>query len=589
MFFLRFISVGLIVLGSSNIYGIYQACGAPTSAFDVLRSALLMSVVALAVGFGLFNPLPLMRTLSLGFFYFLALCAVYYQISWFLIDAAAVSGPSFLMGVLHSYQVELQQLLLMKNIALAVMGAGWTLILLPPLILNTADVKLFYGEDQWFSRPFVVRDWDLKPWFAALVFALLANLDSLLLPLFQKKPGECGAGAVRTVVATASGVAKHTVQHRDPQQKRWDEDKERASYAAFAQNNASFWVILNSGKLVHYSLTKYKAQVFEFGAYVPGSEDFLSLDGKYFYSPVFRQIFSTATSVALSIPVFSSERDFLGFAKNSTYLVYVKKRHQLQLLDAETGKTVFEIRMGLAVKHEDVKWSSERGLILFRVSDVAFQLLNLVTGKNQVQNLAIRQPENVFEDGKAGGVIINGPVGFEEEYKTYKVDPISLSVQEVNTAKRLLSLDPTGDAYLAGEKLAYHIVEKTSFQDDNPLKIDFRKVTVVPNFGSLAVIEDASPEVRLFDLKTGLRTKLAGPFSTGRSVDENNCVIASSRDGQLLYTSCWKQAEVFWVTSLNAARVQSWKINLPFEAGPAANPTPKPVGTSTPALTGATP
>jgi len=416
-----------------------------------------------------------------------------------------------------------------------------------------------------------VRGWDLKPWMAALVFAVLANLDSLL-P--QKGPGACGMGAVRPVLAKPSGAAKPVVQHRDPQQKRWDEDKERASYTAFALDNSSFWVILSSGKLVHYSLANYKSQVFEFGAYMPGSEDFLSMDGKHFYAPASRQIFSTATGAALNIPVFSSERVFLGFAKNSTYLVYIKERQQLQLLDAEKRAIIFEIRMGLVLKHEDVKWSSERVLMLFRISEVAFQLVNAVTGKTQVQNLEIRQPENVFEDLRASGVIVNGPVGFNKEYNTYKVDPAKLSVEKIPTSKRLLGLDPSGNAYLTGEKLAFQIADKASFQDANPLKIDFRSVTVVPNLASLVVAEDAAQEMQLFNLKTGLRTKLAGPYSTGRSVDENNCVAASSRDGQLLFTSCWKQAEIFWVTSLSGAKVQSWKLNLPFGAVPAGSPRP---------------
>lgn len=577
MFFLRFVSVELVILGVYNIYGLYKACGAPTGALDVLRSAVLVSIYAIAVGFSLFNPLPKVRTLSLGFFYVLALSAAYYQVAWF-VDSETFSAPSFLVGILHGHHSQLTQLLQTQLVGIAAVLTGWMLILLPPVMLNTADIKLFYGEDLWFSRTLVVRGWDLKPWMVAVVFALLANLDLVLQP---KKAGECGSANTRQAVAKTLPGTKPVVQHVDPQQRRWDEDKERASFAAFAQNNSSFWVILSSGKLVHYNLTNYKSQVFDFATYAPGSEDFLSFDGKYFYSPLARQIFSVATASALSIPVFSSERVFLGFAKNSSYLVYIKERHLLQLLDAETGATIFELRTGLALKHEDIKWSSERNLILFRISDVAFQLVNMATGKTLVQNLALRQPENIFDDSKLGAVLVNGPVGFNKEYKTYKIDTATLLAQELKTSIRLLSLDPVGGAYLSGEKLAFQIVDKANFQDDNPLKIEFRKVTVVPNLGSLVVVEDATPSVQLFDLKTGIRSKLTGPYSTGRNVDENNCVLAGSRDGQLLYVSCWKQAEVFWVSSLNSEKLQSWKFNLPFEIAPAASP--KPVSSPLPA------
>jgi len=568
----------VILLSSIGNFVFFFKKGLPTSPLGLVNPSFLLPAILLVVAAELVRRKSWGRTGLLAVIYFSLFSMTYFLAKAYLMvsagaDTSALPGIDQLLQLLKTYQIEMGDVLkaIVIVAALALVTAGVAYVVLRRLF--TDDVlDAFGGEDLWFQRDLRVAGWDTKPWIIVLLLLIASRSD-----LAAKQPP---LGTAPPAAQTVAGMAKDEAEEKkakdeaEKYEKIKAEDKSRAGYAAFTTASNGLWVVLSSGRLVYYDFSNYQAKTFEFKSYYQGEEFLLSPTGRHFYSPVSNRIMRVENNEPVKEAVFSAGRIFLGFAKSGHYLVYSKDKTALQMSSVDDGAKIFEIPMGLALSPEDIAWNPSRTLAFFKFAERDYVFVNAMTGKFSHQKIEFRFPEIVLDDLRRNLVLVAGPVGFSKEYKTYFVDTGALGAQALATNKKIVGLHPNSDALLSADNFDLTFIDRASFKDANPLKMEYRRFIPVPGTESMAVVEDQASHLKLLDLKTGLKTDLSGPFQTGRGANPNQCYLASSLGGQLLFASCWKQAEVFWVSTLAGPKVQSWKFLLPFDDPPAATPAP---------------
>lgn len=578
----------ILLSAIGNFYAFFKA-GVPTSPLGIVTPTVLVSAILLVVGSELIRRKSWGRTGLLAVIYFSLLSMAYFLVKTFMTvsagaDTSALFGIDQILQWLKTAKIEVGDMVkaIVIVLTLALVTGGVAYLVLKRIFSD--DVIDVYGSDDfWFGRELRVSGWDTKPWIIVLLLIGASNLD------FAVKTAPQAVAAPATVTDMAAALGKDLQKEANEKkakeeaakyEKQKAEDKYRVSYAAFTQASNGLWVVLSTGRLVYYDFASYQAKTFDFKGYYVGEEFLLSLTGKNFYSPVTNQIIRVDTREPVKEAVFSPARVFLGFAKTGHYLLYAKDKTALQMVNIDTGAKVFEIPMGLQLSPEDLTWNPSRTLAFFKFTDKDYVFLNALTGKIQHQKIEFRFPEIVLDDARHNSVIVGGPVGFTKEYKSYIVDVTTLQVQPIGMSKKIVALHPMSDDLLVTENFDLTFIDRTSFKDANPLKMEYRRYVPIPGTETMAVVEDQATHLKLLDLKTGIKIDLSGPFQTGRGANPNQCYLATSLGGQLLFTSCWKQAEVFWVSTLGKAesgvKPQSWRFILPFEETPAASPSPSP-------------
>lgn len=575
----NFLTAVLIMGAIANLVALFRAIGLPQSPRPLFTPGFFLALIFLTIGFEIVRRKARGRTGLLAVIYFSLISSVYFLVKLFLIVSSG-AGLSGVVGVDSLLEILKKANLPVSNLVMAitvvvffgavVAGVGYVVL---RRLFSDDVIEAFGGEDAWFERELRIAGWDSKPWIIVVVLAFAASIG-----FFYQQEGprastmEIAAAMQRELKKEAEEIRAKDAAAVD--EKHRAEDKQRVVYASFTQSNQGLWVVLSSGRLAYYDFANYQPKVFDFKAHFPSAELMLSPTGRHFYSPTLSRIVRVDTGEALKEAVFDSARTFLGFSKTGHYLVYADQKSALQLINVENGTKIFEIAMGMKLGPDDIAWSPSRSHAFFKFSDKDCVFLDAVAGKFVHQKVEFRFPEIVLDDLARGAVFVGGPIEFTKQYKTYLVDPATLAARPLETNKKIVALHPISESLLTMENFSLGFVDRSTLASDNPLKMEYRRFAAVPGTEMMAVVEDQAERLQLLDLKTGLKSVLGGAYQTGRGVSPNVCYLTASGGGHLLFTSCWKQAEVFWVSTLRSPQVQSWRISLPFEDEPVSSRAP---------------
>ncbi len=450
--------------------------------------------------------------------------------------------------------------------------------------LSSEEAILYYRDTMWTGPILKVRNWDLRPALFIILFLFsLSFIKVIQIAHFHIAPKIAPKKKMITHQDKAQ-LEKTRIASEEHRMKRLSRHA-RIKQLAFTLDDRHLWLTMTDSKLHLLDLSTKDVKTFPFDTFHDTTR-YLSSDGTFFFD--YRKMLAVRTNDAVEFDFgFGRSFEFLGFAaKGTEALVYNPEGKILSLVDVTNKNAAWTLPIDQSVPGDSLRkleayatiWSADRKVAVLSF-EKGFLLLDVENGKCEKPAFGFRYPEFYSSSAVSNEIVLSGPIGFTNTYKTYKIDTLTKIVEEVNTPNRVIGFDPIDRVYWSRpEKGGGQILKM-----DNPQEIvNSFDAALDPRhrflkaYGSPWAYNPSAegPDVEFMNLQNNEKQKLA----KGQPVQWEGQVAAFSNSGKMWALANGKQVEIYSLDTAGAV-YKADTIALPVKNPAGDLPKPDLYGT----------